>query len=130
MTATSSGNGFYSFNGLAAGSYHLVTRGTPGFIDASFGGTPCPAACNGLNGTVISVVAGTSNGGRNFALAGGGSISGTVRSFASCNTRSLKLSQLSSFATRSGRVEICGCMCGSDQTDRAGLGGGHSMADA
>ncbi|HWS27260.1 MAG TPA: carboxypeptidase regulatory-like domain-containing protein, partial [Xanthomonadales bacterium] len=80
LTTTSGGSGAFAFNGLAGGNYHLVTRGTPGFIDVAWPSAPCPAACSGLNGSSIPVVAGTTVGGRNFALQGGGSISGTLRS--------------------------------------------------
>ncbi len=80
LTSTSNGAGVYRFDGLPAGSYHMVTRGSTGFIDLAFPSTPCPAACNGLNGSAIAVTAGTTLSGQNFVLNNGGSISGTVRS--------------------------------------------------
>lgn len=80
LSTTSSASGSFSFTGLAAGNYRLVTRGTPGFIDLAWPNLPCPAACNGLGGTAISVAAGATVSGRDFALATGGSISGTLRS--------------------------------------------------
>lgn len=80
LTSTSDGSGVYRFDGLAAGAYRMVTRGTTGFIDVAFPSTPCPSACNGLNGSTVPVTAGTTLSGQNFALNGGGSVSGTVRS--------------------------------------------------
>jgi hypothetical protein len=78
-TVTTSATGNYSFSALAAGSYYLVSRGTPGFIDEAFPNTPCPASCNGLNGSTIPVTAGATSGGNNLSLSSGESISGTVR---------------------------------------------------
>ncbi|MCG6117475.1 MAG: carboxypeptidase regulatory-like domain-containing protein [Aquimonas sp.] len=75
-------NGDYSFSGLPAGNYRLVTRNTPGLIDVAWPAAPCPAACSGLNGSAISVTAGAATTGRNFALDPGGSMSGSVRSAA------------------------------------------------
>jgi len=70
--------GAFTFDGLAAGTYHLVTRETPGYVDATLGGTPCPSACNGLNGTAISIAAGATDSGNLLDLAQGGEISGNV----------------------------------------------------
>ena len=58
---TTDAAGQYLFEGLAAGSYHLVTRETPGYVDQTLGGTPCPSACNGLNGTPLIVGAGANS---------------------------------------------------------------------
>jgi hypothetical protein len=80
LTSVSNGSGVYRFDGLAAGNYFMVTRGSAGFIDVAFPSTPCPMACNGLNGSAIAVTAGTTLSGQNFVLASGGSISGTLRS--------------------------------------------------
>lgn len=82
LTTTSDINGDYSFTGLPAGNYRLVTRNTPGLIDVAWPSAPCPAACNGLNGSTINVAAGAAATGRNFTLDPGGSISGSVRSMA------------------------------------------------
>jgi hypothetical protein len=75
---TSSATGQFSFGALAAGNYHLVTRETPTYVDQTFGGTPCPSACNGLNGTIISIAAGAVSSGNDLDLAPGASISGNV----------------------------------------------------
>jgi hypothetical protein len=80
LTTTTNASGNYSFTGLPAGTYRLVTRNTPGVIDVAWPSAPCPSACNGLNGNTITVTAGGSATGRNFALDSGGSISGSVRS--------------------------------------------------
>jgi protocatechuate 3,4-dioxygenase beta subunit len=81
-TRTTSASGTYVFQALPAGSYYLVSRGTPGFIDEAFPNTPCPASCNGLSGSSIPVVAGATSSGNNLVLSSGGSISGTVRNAA------------------------------------------------
>jgi len=70
--------GSFSFPALAAGDYHLVTRETPGYVDQTLGGTACPSACNGLNGTLVSVASGATVSGQNLDLAPGASISGNV----------------------------------------------------
>ncbi len=75
---TTGSGGSFDFGGLAAGDYHLVTRETPAYVDQTLGGTPCPSACNGLNGDVITVAAGGSSTGNNMDLAPGASISGNV----------------------------------------------------
>ena len=75
---TTNALGQFSFGTLAAGNYHLVTRETPAYVDQTFGGTPCPSACNGLNGTPISVTAGGTSSGNLLDLAPGASISGNV----------------------------------------------------
>jgi hypothetical protein len=82
LSTTTNASGNYAFTGLPAGTYRMVTRNTPGVIDVAWPSAPCPAACNGLNGSTITVTAGGSASGRNFALDAGGSISGTVRSAA------------------------------------------------
>jgi protocatechuate 3,4-dioxygenase beta subunit len=79
LTTTTNASGSYAFTGLPAGTYRLVTRNTPGLIDVAWPSAPCPAACNGLNGSAITVTAGGSATGRNFTLDPGGSISGSVR---------------------------------------------------
>lgn len=77
--ASTSAAGAFSFPSLAAGSYYLVSRGTPGFVDLAFPNVPCPQSCNGLNGTPIAVIAGATSSGNNLSLSTGGAISGTVR---------------------------------------------------
>lgn len=79
LSTTTNASGNYSFTGLPAGTYRMVTRNTPGLIDVAWPSTPCPSACNGLNGSTITLTAGGSATGRNFTLDPGGSISGSVR---------------------------------------------------
>jgi hypothetical protein len=81
-TRSSSAAGAYSFSALAAGNYYLTSRGTPGFVDLAYPTAPCPASCNGLNGSAITVASGATVTGINLALSAGGSISGTVRNSA------------------------------------------------
>jgi len=78
LQQTSDAAGQFAFTGLAGGDYHLVTRNTPAYVDQTFGGTPCPTACNGLNGTVVSVAAGATSSSNLLDLAPGASISGNV----------------------------------------------------
>ncbi len=116
LTRTTNGSGAFTFNGLAAGSYRMVTRGTPGYIDVAFPAVPCSAACNGLNGTAIAVAAGASVTGRNFALGTGGSISGSVRAGPSApvvgatvqvyNNSGIPVGQISTNASGNYQVDI------------------------
>jgi len=76
--ATSDAVGQFSFGALAAGDYHLVTRETPAYVDQTLGGVPCPSACNGLNGTIITIAAAAISSGNDLDLAPGASISGNV----------------------------------------------------
>lgn len=80
LTTSTNGSGAFSFTGLSPASYRMVTRNTPGVVDVAWPAAPCPAACNGLNGSAIAVAAGASVAGQNFTLNAGGSVSGTVRS--------------------------------------------------
>ncbi len=77
--ATTGSGGQFSFNALAAGEYHLVTRQTPDYIDQTLGGAPCSSVCNGLGGDVITVTAGDSHPGNDMDLAPGAAISGNVQ---------------------------------------------------
>ena len=79
FTTTTSATGAYRFYALATGNYHVVTRNTPNYIDESYNNVPCPAACDGLNGSLIAATAGSTVI-ANIALAQGASISGTLRS--------------------------------------------------
>lgn len=81
-STTTDSTGNYTFDALASGNYYVVTRGTPGYIDESYNNAPCPAACDGLNGTPIAVSAGSTST-ANIALAQGAQISGNLNSGAS-----------------------------------------------
>lgn len=76
--ATTGLSGQFSFDSLAAGDYHLVTRQTPNYIDQTLGGAPCSSVCNGLGGNVITIAAGAMDTGKDLDLAPGASISGSV----------------------------------------------------
>jgi hypothetical protein len=73
--------GQYSIIGLPSGTYYLSTSNSMGFVDEIFDNIPCVGPCtnaNALGGAAITVTAGAPTTGRNFALAPGGAISGTV----------------------------------------------------
>ncbi len=72
-------SGVYTTRGLPDGTYYLRTSNTQGFVDKLFDNRSCPGAvCPPTTGTAV-VVAGTGTvGTRNFALAQGGRISGTI----------------------------------------------------
>jgi hypothetical protein len=69
--------GAFSIAGLATGSYYVRTRvlDTDNHIDEIYNDVPCPP-CD--VGTLIAVTDGVTTSGVNFALAPGGTISGTV----------------------------------------------------
>ncbi|HEY3383909.1 MAG TPA: carboxypeptidase regulatory-like domain-containing protein [Vicinamibacterales bacterium] len=70
---------YRTYNGLATGTYYLRTWNWSNYIDQLYAGTPCPNwVCSLSTGTPVSVTAGSTTAGRDFALAPGGSISGTV----------------------------------------------------
>ena len=74
-------NGFYDHGGLPPGAYLVATRDTGTLINEVWDNQPCPLSCDSVNtlvATPIAVAAGATVSGRNFVLAEGGSISGTV----------------------------------------------------
>ena len=71
-----SGN-YTSFGGLLAGTYYAQTFNSSGYINELYNNIPCPG-CNVTTGTPITVTAGATTAGINFALSSGSRISGTV----------------------------------------------------
>jgi hypothetical protein len=69
--------GNYSVNGLAAGMHYAVAEVGWGYVDQLYSGIPCPA-CDPTTGTPITVTAGSTTGGVDFAIAGGGRIEGML----------------------------------------------------
>jgi hypothetical protein len=77
-SAATDGQGAYSIRGLATGSYYLLTSPS-GYVAQLYNGTACPfGSCTLTTGTPVSVTAGSTTGSINFALATGGTITGTV----------------------------------------------------
>ena len=81
-SAVTNGSGVYTVAGLAPGTYFALTEGASGFVGEIYDNIPCPAACFTFTaveiGTPITVAAGTTTTGRDFALAPGGSIAGLI----------------------------------------------------
>jgi hypothetical protein len=71
-----SGN-YVSAEGLTSGTYFANTNNPFGYINEVYNNITC-LTCNPTSGTPITVSAGKTTAGINFALAAGGSISGTV----------------------------------------------------
>lgn len=70
--------GGYSFGGLIPGNY-IAYASSAGYVDELYDNIPCwRGFCNLTSGTLIPVAAGAVSSGRNFALAPGDLITGTV----------------------------------------------------
>jgi hypothetical protein len=71
--------GTYTVSGVAPGTYFVRTSNATGYLDQLYAGIPCISGnCTVTNGTPVVMTFGSSAH-VNFALARGGSISGTVR---------------------------------------------------
>ncbi|HJQ68390.1 MAG TPA: carboxypeptidase regulatory-like domain-containing protein [Blastocatellia bacterium] len=77
-SVNSDGSGNYSFGGLTSGTYFARTNNSLGYINEVYNNITCVVNCDVTAGTPITVTAGTTTSGINFALAPGGRISGTV----------------------------------------------------
>ncbi len=76
-------SGAYVIEGLAGATYFVGTTATPGYVNEVFDDIQCLGRCSPfLGGSGVPVVAGATSAARNFALARGASISGTVRNAA------------------------------------------------
>jgi alpha-tubulin suppressor-like RCC1 family protein/uncharacterized surface anchored protein len=76
---TTNTSGAYTKNGLAPGSYYVRTSNTLGYVDEQYNDLPCPGgSCAVTAGTPVTVGADAVASGIDFALARGGTISGTV----------------------------------------------------
>lgn len=71
-------SGSYGFGGLLPGQYVLVATNRLGYLDELYDNIPCWWDCDFTSGTRVTVTAGTTVNGRNFALSPGGTITGTV----------------------------------------------------
>jgi acetyltransferase-like isoleucine patch superfamily enzyme len=81
-TSTTGPAGAYTIGGLAGGDIFLRTANNSGYRNQRFDGLPCDALCDVRAGTAVPVVPG-SVASADFALALGGSISGSVTASAS-----------------------------------------------
>jgi molybdopterin-binding protein len=79
---TTDDQGNYAIDGLSAGSYHVVTRNSQGFIDEGATGQACPSSCAPTTTTPISVAISQQQQ-LDFALLPGAVISGRVTDQAS-----------------------------------------------
>lgn len=118
-SATNSAGGYAVV--LAPGTYYAFTDNfnTLGLINEIYDDKPCPAICAVATavstGTPIVVTAGGTVAGRNFALAPGGSVTGTVRSAAT----NAPLAGVGVFVYT--RVGTTGVFAGSATTNSAGV---------
>ena len=80
--ATTDSSGVFTISGLTPGTYRAFTFVSSLFVNEIFGGPQCTGYCfdelNGGGGTAITVGAGGTSAGVNFALTLSGRISGTV----------------------------------------------------
>ena len=82
-TTDLSGN-YLSQAGLPAGSYFVVTRNSQGYINEVYPGALCVGSCNvAAVGTPVTVAAGSTASGIDFALGAGGRVAGHVTDVAS-----------------------------------------------
>lgn len=74
------GSGNYQVGGLLTGNYFVVTSNYEGYIDELFDNIPCfHGNCDPTSGDPVSVIAGSTTSGIDFALDAGGSFSGQIR---------------------------------------------------
>ena len=79
-SATTNAAGQYTLTGLASGTHHVATVNSLGYVDELFDGVACPGGQCPLysTGAAVPVTAGLQTGPIDFALAIGGTITGTV----------------------------------------------------
>jgi hypothetical protein len=78
-SGTTDATGAYALTGLPSGTYYVRTQNALGFVDESYDDFPCVHSSSCFTqGTAVTVTAGATTSGTNFALAPGGSISGMV----------------------------------------------------
>jgi 5-hydroxyisourate hydrolase-like protein (transthyretin family) len=76
---TTDASGAYTTEAVPAGTYYARTSNSAGYMDELYDNIPCAAGvCTVTSGSPVTVTAGSTTGGVDFALAGGGRISGTV----------------------------------------------------
>ena len=77
-SGTTNAAGIYTSPMLAAGTYYAKTTNSLGYLEELYDNIACDRSCSITSGTPISVTAGATTSGINFALAKGGHISGRV----------------------------------------------------
>ncbi len=76
---TTDATGAYGIAGLSPGSYFAMTVNSQGYVDELYNDIPCPGgSCDVTAGTPVTVQAGVTTTGIDFALVRGGFLSGTV----------------------------------------------------
>ena len=99
LSDNTNASGIYLAQGLPAGTYYAFTGNAAGYINEVYDNIPCVGQCtSSAGGTPIQVSAGAAVTERNFALARGGRISGTVLSAASLEPVSARVHVYSSTA--------------------------------
>ena len=76
---TNSAGQYATFGGLPAGTYYAATNNNLGLINEVYNDISCGGVCVPSVGQAITVTAGNTTSGINFALASGGRVSGIVR---------------------------------------------------
>jgi uncharacterized surface anchored protein len=78
--STTDASGNYISAAFPTGSYFIKTQNELGFVDELFDNLECPGtiSCITTSGTAVPVTVGATTTGRDFALAPGGNITGTV----------------------------------------------------
>ena len=71
-------NNYLTF-AVPAGRYYLRSANSIGLIDELYDDLPCQVLCSVTSGTPVDVTVGATASGKNFSLAAGGNIAGTVR---------------------------------------------------
>ena len=83
-SGTTDATGLYTAQGLASGTFFVVTSGagSQGFVNEIFGNIPCVGSCSSTTatatGTPVTVTMGAATPDRDFALDLGGRVAGTV----------------------------------------------------
>ena len=81
ITASTASDGQYAITGLPIGSYYVKADPTQasGYLDQIYNGVTCGVTCPAVTtGAAVTVTQGTATAGIDFALATGGTITGTV----------------------------------------------------
>ena len=108
---TDAGGG-YSVTGLKAGTYHLSTWNSQGYLDELYDNRPCPASnCDPTSGDAVVLASGGTVAGLDFALAPGGRIGGRVTDAATSSPLSSVTVQI---------YDASGSYTGSGYTDASG----------